>query len=236
MLQQRVLRLNNEASSSTLGKLPLQILAKTTTYAIKTGGDVLDDISDLKTTARDKNILGDIESMEIRLNEVMSALKVRNFAKCFASASEGESIGVSLLYQNGSWPHESVRAAYWCLALSVAIANADAGNFTSALSFIDKAIIFGIPREQVKQLLDYAQYHAPINPFAKVYLRFGRVNTYPSEDADQIKVALGHPIDEPIETVSEISKDIFYSTHVSKSWPLVIRVFASSWPALNKWR
>lgn len=236
MLQQRVLRLNDQASSSALGKLPLQILAKTTTYVIKTGGHVLDDVSDAKTTARDENILGDIGSVETHLNEVISALQVRNFANCFASASKGESIGLSLLYQNGSWPHESVRAAYWCLALSVAIANADVGNFISALSFIDKAIIFGIPREQVKQLLDYAQYHAPINPFAKVYLRFGRVNTYPSEDADPIKVALGRPIVNPIETVSEISKNVFDSMHVSMSRPLVIRGFASSWPALNKWR
>lgn len=235
MLQQRVLRLNDEASSSTLGKLPLQILAKTTTYVIKTGGDVLDDISDAKTKARDENIR-DIKSMETHLKEVISALQVRNFANCFASASNGESIGLSLLYQNGSWPHESLRAAYWCLALSVAIANADAGNFKIVLSFIDKAIIFGIPREQVKQLLDYAQYHAPINPCAKVHLRFGRVNTYPSEDADPIKVALGRPIDNPIETVSKIRKDIFDCKYVSKSRPLVIRGFASSWPALNKWR
>ena len=169
------------------------------------------------------------------LRGVISSLQLRNFAACFASAARGESVGLSLLYQNGSWPH-GMRGAYWCLALSAAIANADVGNFIYALALIDKAIIFGLPREQVKHLLEYAQYHALINPRTRVNLRFGRVKTYQSEESVPIKDALSRPIQHPIESMSAISKDIFHKKYVPEALPLVIRGFATSWPALNKWR
>ena len=239
LLERRVLNLNNEAGSSLLGRLPLQILAKSSSYVIKTGGDVLDDISDVKRGVSDNGILEYIESIDKCLGEVMKSLQAREFVGCFSSAAKGEALSLSLLYSNGSWPHVSLRAAYWCLALLLAIANADAGNFISALALLDKAIIFGLPKECVKQLMEYVQYHSSTNLRIKVYLRFGLVNDCQSEgeDTGPVKDALRCPIEHPMESASEeVSKNDFDCEYVSESHPLVIRGLAASWPAIEKWR
>ena len=237
MLERRVLGLNNEAGSSLLGRLPLQILAKSSSYVIKTGGDVLDDVM---RGISDNGILEYIESIDKCLREVMKSLQAREFVGCFSSAVKGEALSLSLLYSNGSWPHASLRAAYWCLALSLAIANADAGNFISALAFLDKAIIFGLPKECVKQLMEYVEYHSSTNLRIKVYLRFGLVNDCQSEgeDTGHVKDVLRcRPnIEHPMESASKVTKNDFDCRYVSESHPLVIRGLAASWPAIVKWR
>jgi len=235
LLEQRVLSLNNAAGSSTLGRLPLFILAKSSSYVINTGSDVLDDISDTKKGVCDKDILEYIESIDMCLRKVVKMLQSRDFVGCFSSALKGEALGLSLLYQNGSWPDASLRAAYWCLALSAAIANADAGNFNSALAILDKVIIFGLPKECVKQMMEYVQYHSLINSRIKVYLRFGRVNAYQSEDVNLMKDALSRPIEYPLKSVLGVSRNDFDCKYVLESHPLVIRGFAASWPAIEKW-
>jgi len=238
LLQKRVAQLNKAAADAILGRVPVNVLALTSSFVIQTGRNALEDIPEVKEIIDAAALIDCIESVEQSLTTVIDAFKSRDLLTCSTAGNHGEVTSISLLYQNGSWPHTSLRASYWCFALAAAVAHADAGSFVRALQLLDKAAILGLPAANVQGLFDYVEYHSAASPSGRVYLQYGRVDDYRRNQNGECLVAeaLSNPIAFPLRDVSEICRDSFEADFVSTSVPLVIRAFADSWPATRSWR
>ena len=238
LLQERVAQLNKTATEGILGRVPVHVLALTSSFVIQTGRYALEDIPEVKETIDAAALIHCIESVEQSLKAVINAFKSRDLLTCSTAGNHGEVTSMSLLYQNGSWPHTSLRASYWCFALAAAVAHADAGSFVRALQLLDKAAILGLPTANVQGLFEYVEYHSAASPSTRVYLQYGRVDDYRRSQKGECLVAdaLSNPIAFPVCVVSEMCRDSFEADFVLTSVPLVIRAFADSWSAMRSWR
>jgi len=229
-LTERKKILNKAFSNSLLGSIPVTTMGITLSYVTQLGSLVL----------RHLDTSNNVESIAIKhcLTKTMTALKVRDYIESLSYAIIGEKEALCILQQHRSWPSEALRESHRCFAIVAAIGYAQNANFLPANKMLDKSVIFGQSRQIIQPFLDYVESHA--NSINNIFQRMS-MNVIPDYRLSElqgliVKEGLSSPIRFPITEVEGISEKDFHSIYFAKDKPVIIRGFAKSWSALDKWR
>eukprot|EP00978_Attheya_sp_CCMP212_P025350 scaffold81381_cov57-Attheya_sp.AAC.7 len=238
-LQNRLAQIYHVVNTSPFGQIPVPILAQVASFVLRVGTFVEKHIVDTepKSSTDDSNPLKD-------LGECLGALERRNFVECTQLGTKGEATLFSILQHQGSWPSTSFREAYGCYALVAAIGYANDASFIRAMCLVDKALILGVPRADVHDFYEYVEYHAAgcmRDLRYQTCTRYRTISDYSNQPLKSLveKTGLSKPISYPVEEVkgpTHIEYTRFHDDFVSRSKSIVIREFATKWPAIQKWR
>lgn len=228
LLGERVKTLNKSLAGSTAGSVPISILAPAISFINQLFSQL---IQELDSSRHDDSLVLEMTKTSLEL------LRDRDFSGLNEIASKGEMLTLSLLSQSGSWPSSSLREAHGCFCVASSICHAQNGNFFPAIRFLDKASIFGLPRERIDSFFNYVEYHVsrvPCSHTASCTVPNVLVPDYCVLDLQQeiLKKGLKNPILNPIPEIdANMSSDFSLGSE-----QIVIRNYATDWPARQKWR
>ena len=229
--------LNKSFSISSQNSIPMNIIAPAISFSLQLGSQSLRDL-DLNVQEGDFN-----ENRNKMLREclrgVLDSLNNRDFVKALQTAIIGEEVAMNILNLNQGWPYLAHREAHRCFSIIAAIVYAKTGNFLPAMTMLDKAIIFGLSRQKIRLFLEFVEYHhsaCMITHFSDVSMNL--VPEYrQSEFRDLIaRQGLSAPIHHPVAELNLEGCIEKFQHYFSHNEPVVIRGYADSWPALQKWR
>ena len=251
-LQNRILDILTKSSSQEYpGRIPLAMLAQVTSFIMQEGQLAYKEFQQLSTKSIDDYSHDETILMMEALQSSIDAIDKRNFELCQSSGTKGETVGLSSLQTNGSWSHTAWRVAYGCCSVVSAMGYAGNGYFLEALQMLDKACILGLPREKLGRFIDYVELHATgcrgkFHSVANFKCEdggngLGFIKDYCKPDMRYLveKKGLSKPISLQIpEEFFEEGRNVNRIQHefISPRQPVVIRNFASQWPAVEKWR
>ena len=228
LLVERVKTLNKSLAGSTAGSVPISILAPAISFINQLFSQL---IQELNSSRNDDVLVLEMTKTSLEM------LRDRDFSGLNEIASKGEMLTLSLLRQSGSWPSSSLREAHGCFCVASSICHAQNGNFFPAIRFLDKASIFGLPRERIDSFFNYVECHVsrvPCSHTASCTVPNILVPDYCSLDLQQeiLQKGLKNPILNPIPEIdANVSSDYFLGSE-----QIVIRNYATDWPAKQKWR
>ena len=228
LLVERVNTLNKSLAGSTAGNVPISILAPAISFINQLCSQLLQE---LDSSRNDDALVLEITKTSLEM------LRDRDFSGLNKIASKGEMLTLSLLRRSGSWPSSSLREAHGCFCVATSICHAQNGNFFPAIRFLDKASIFGLPRERIDSFFNYVECHVSrvsCSHTASCAAPNVLIPDYCSLDLQQdiLNKGLKNPILNPINEIdANMSSD--YSLG---SEQIVIRNYATDWPARQKWR
>ncbi len=227
-------KLNEAFSKTTQSSIPMSIMASTISLATRLASRSLNSLDIGRNQHSSKNLKQHVEDMTDALNN-------REYIKCLKAALDGEETSMRILYSNRGWPDLVYREAHRCLSIIAALIYAKIGNFRPALALMDKVVIFGLTRGSIEDFIEYVQFHAssliPISSLIEISAQ--SIPDY-CDPALQELVAthgLSAPIHFPIAELdaNDCNRERF-NHYFSRSEPVVLRRYAASWPALQKWR
>ena len=233
VLFEKVALLDDVASSSSLGHIPIHMLTPAISFSLQVGSKALHEIEEDTRTDDFPQIIGN------HLRLALNALKEKNYPACTRNGSLGEKIGFSVLLQNKGWPDVAYREAHSCCAIIAAIGLVRFGNFIPALQLLDKTVTFGLPRDRLNAFFSYVETN--INTDNCMESRYTSNEMDWKEECDRnliMEAGLLCPILSPVSevTLEVLNLTDFNERHLRKGKALVIRDFASSWPAIENWR
>jgi len=226
MLQDRLVSLNK--SFNSISSIPMLIHAEAANFVLRVGSQAFELVK--KEEDPDSNI---VQSF----SKLLKCVQERDFVGCQEAGSATEKLLFQILNETGSWPFVEYRECFGCAAVVAAVGYAHEGNFITAQRMLDRALILGLPRKNIRHFFDFVEIHAiqasnsPTPPTMKC-----TIPEYNEDNKDILQKSLSQPIRHNIEESPLIEEDIFLSEYVSKSKPLVFRGLARQWPATNKWR
>jgi hypothetical protein len=228
--------LNKAISDSSKGSIPMNIIAPVVSFALQLGSKSL---RDLESNHKEAGNIADNAKMRQLLRDVTNSLNRQDYVKSLEAATSGENLSLEILHKNQCWPSEVHRDVHRCFSVTAALGYAKTGTFLPALKMMDKAIIFGVPRQKINYFLEYIEFHASNMSSYPNHLPIKMIPDYKKPKLQHLilKEGLSAPIKFP--TMELDTKDVtnqVFECYFSKDEPLVIRGIADSWPALKKWR
>lgn len=229
-LAERVKELDAMKAKSLLGAIPIPILAPVISFVNQLGTLIL---KDLASQGKSKSTSELFQSMD----DVLEFVKERNFVELCEVATKGEALTLSKLHKSKRWPSAIIREAHGCFSVVSAICFAQSGNFLPAMQMLDKALIFGLPRDRIPKFFEYVEFHSSqINNLHRIYCSVPRLTVKDYSQTryqlEAYKVGLLRPIQFPVH---ESSKSQLWPSIQLRSKSVVVRKFAL-WPAKEKWR
>ena len=230
----KVRELDMDFAESAFGTIPISILAPALTFLFQVGSQVSRDLAASVQTE-------DIAIVGTFMKDLIRFVQDRNFLALCKAATEGENHSLVLLHRLNMWPHISMREAYKCFSVASAVCFAQSGNFSPAIQMLDKATIFGLELKRVQGLYQYIEhqfslmnssFHVSNNLVPRVI-----VQDYSEKKLRHLVAEIG--LSSAIQNaVAEISAVGFISLKGNQigAKPLVIRNYATVWPACQKWR
>ena len=233
VLFDKVALLDDVASSSSLGHIPLHILTPVISFSLQVGSKALNEIEKDAHTEDLSQMIGG----HLRLG--LNAVREKNYPACTRNGLLGERIGFSILLTKKCWPEIAYREAHTCCAIIAAIGLVRFGNFVPAMQLLDKTVIFGLPRDRLNAFFSYVEINIRSDNCTES--RYASNGMVWKDDHDRdvlIQKGLLCSIISPVSEISLKTLDITYfnKSHLRKRKSLVIRDFASSWPAIETWR
>jgi Proteins containing SET domain len=227
----RVKELDQTLEKNKIALIPVSTLGPPLSFVNRIGSQIMNDPSwtdSLHEYIEVKQLLGD----------VIKELSNKNFCSLQKHAAYGEGLAMSLLKKAREWPHSVVREAHACFCVASAICYAQDGNFLPAMKLLDKTAIFGVPRETIDRFYQYVEYHSTkMSCSHNEICRVPRVCIYDYSLVNLQREVLQKGLVAPIKyPVQELSHTSITRESSFGSAPIVIRQYASEWPALLKWR
>jgi hypothetical protein len=227
-LQQLLEHLDIAANHSKFVSIPLKTLAPVSAYVVQAASTSLSRLGD--------TVLSDL------LEQCLTGVRERDFCLCKIAGRDLHSTLYAMLRKDSTWPNVHYREAFWCSCLVASIGYVHECNFLTALNFLDRGFVLGLPRvnESVRDFFAYVECHAAgraVGPFPSAFRQM--VPDYQEARLGELirEGGLSQPIQFPVHEVNnDMSLDGFHSEYVAVSQPLVIRGFAVEWPAISKWR
>jgi len=243
ILDRCIAKLDLLRRSSGSGGIPLRMLAPVSSFIVQVGSRALQNISAIdQRTLKHTQTLTNADIIRFS-SAAINATKERNFATCIEMGYLGELSGFELLKEHGAWPDASHRELYECCVVAASIGFANNGSFLPALEMLDKASIFGVPRERLKEFYNYVEsnaygcYHVHTSNFRMSHTILPDYRE--SSLQDQLcKEGLSSEIKFSIDEVDIklFRLENFHKLYELAAKPVVVRNFAQSWPALQRWR
>ena len=225
LLARRLTELNTAANQSTVGAVPIKILGGVFGLVVQKGTAVQSQAQQVYP----QHVL-----------DCLQAVRERDFCLCQSAGMALEAALYQDLVREGGFPTSAHREAYICGAVVAAVGHAHLGSFLSALVMLDKAMILGLPRRAtaVPEFVDYVEHFAnataktPLPPSVSAIIGCYDKTTRLSERG------LSKPIEFPVDEkhMDAMLPDSFAPEFVAKERCVVLRGFAKSWPAIDKWR
>jgi len=227
----RVKELDQVLGKNKIGLIPASIVGQALSFVNRIASQTLKDpfwVDSLDEYIKVKHLLGDVIK---GLSDVQNCCLKK-------TAAFGERLTMSILKKSGEWPHSAVRESHACFCISSAICYAQDGNFLPAIKMLDKAAIFGLPREMIHRFYEYVEHHSSkISCTHNEISRVPRIciHDYNLVDIQRqvLQIGLVSPIEYPVK---ELCHTIMAKEFSVGSEPFVIRQYASEWPAVLKWR
>ena len=214
--------LNSSFSKTAHDTIPINILGPTTSAILNIGKKVQRDFYE-----------------ESWIEIVMISLDERNYVKLLNRALDGETKLINTFREKGGWMNSACREAHLFFSLAGALGHTLTLNFLPAMKLIDKAIIFGLKRSLFSHFIEYVEFHSSKIVSQSICHDLKSVANFqhPSLCRQVQDESLSATIKFPIEVVDgDCSSEIFMNQYFSSNKPVVVRGFASTWPALKKWR
>jgi len=226
-LQQRVNQLDSTLNQSVTGSIPLAYLAEVSKF-----------VNQVATQAQ-TSLQNEEETVHHLLGQCVKAVLARDFVWAKTVGADLERVLFAMLKRESKWPTVAYREAFWCAALTTALALAHSCCFLPAIVYLDKALILGLDRQQVCDFFSYVELHAAqvaIAPYLPAI-----TSVLPSYTEQRMKhhvasTGLVQPIQFPIPEFLESDEAMIHSKHIPQGLPFVIRQFGIDWPAITKWR
>ncbi|KAL7566983.1 hypothetical protein ACA910_019913 [Epithemia clementina (nom. ined.)] len=246
LLQKRVERLDTVSNHSTFGAVPKIFHSRITAFVVQNVGEL--NHQQQLSSKNDDNMPSLLVQRELFTKCAKQGMVNRDFAMCRIVGCDLEQLLFTELTQNGAWSTSWQRQAYWCACLTAATGLAHECRHLEAMQFLDKAMILGLPRsnKQLGGFILYVEHHAnetASGPYHNSRWRFVNANGSSSDDPSlqqlmeaSIPVLRGSTCDEVNCQDQNPAFDHFVNHYVRASKPLVLRHFASTWPASHKWR
>jgi hypothetical protein len=229
VLVQKMKSLNKIEMASTIGSVPISILAPVFSFVNQLGTHLLQEL----------NSSNDDEALVLEMTKAtLKSLRERNIIGLKKITSEGEMLTLSLLHKFGGWPSSSLREAHGCFCVVSSICHAEDGNFLPAIKLLDKAAVFGLPRGRLESFFEYVESHVSriiCSHTASFKIPNVTVGDYRLPELQQevlnkgFKASILNPITE-IE-----AHELAFGCSLGDQ-QIVIRDYAADWPAINKWR
>jgi len=227
------------ASPDGLGRMEMTIIAPVSSFILTQGALACQEFESLLSTnlSTDTQI---IQKMKMALSKCLDIIPKRNYDACQIHGSWGESLALNTLTHEGSWTHSAWRIAYHCCAITAALGCAGNGCFVESLVYLDKTCILGFQRKILKVFFNHVEYHAQqcheTIPYHHFSSNVNMIHEYRREEVKELGLdkSFSYPIIERVyfdHFKSKIQNDF-----IGKNKPLVLREFAKSWPAIQKWR
>jgi hypothetical protein len=214
--------------SSGGGALPPSCFAEAHTFIVQQGTQALESLLESRGIASD-------------LVDCITDTKYRSFTSCAKVGSRLTTLLYNILQENRAWPHLSHRQAYWVSAVCASLGYAHNGNYLRSLEFLDAALVLGLSRKAVKTFFEFVEYHASAiycGPLTARSIHVQAPTFSIEQDRDALfNQGLSKPIQLAIEEVDSASfNEKGFENFFRKEIPLLVRGFATSWPATSKWR
>ncbi|GKZ00957.1 hypothetical protein MPSEU_001047200 [Mayamaea pseudoterrestris] len=227
-LEQIAAQLDTRANHCKLGSMPLHKFARAFSYAISCARKLSKSVDDATICHL--------------LDSLVMGLEMKDFCLCEIVGNDLEQQLYATLRRNKSWPSSMHREAYWCAVLGSAIGSAHNCQFLEALSFLDKGIILGLPCDstQLRELYRYVELHAcQMAQGPCLLFRNNIVSNFsmPLHKELLLEKGLSKPLHNPIAERNEsMSFEAFHNEFAMNQKAVVMRDFAGSWRATEKWR
>jgi lysine-specific demethylase 8 len=239
-IEQRVERLDSAVNHSKFGSRPLEMLGKVASYVLSTGKHAVtastDDNQHAKLPQHDMTI-------QTIWNHCSNGIQERDFVMCKIGGYDLEDYLYTMLQRDTSWPSMEYRTLYGCACVTVAVGLSHECSFVRALSYLDKALILGLPRyhDLLCDFFAYVECHALqllSGPYSQSYPQQSLPSFVNEADRVQLEQAtLSNPIQHAIvEGGCQMSYNDFVTRFVAPSVPVVLRGYASQWPCIHSWR
>jgi hypothetical protein len=231
-LSLRLDELNRALNELPYAAVPTELLGEVLGYTIKLGSSA---VKELNKSGGD----GDGDGICDGLQECLNYLDARNFVHAVHSGTGLETKLLRILETKGSWPIGIYREVHCCACLCGALGLVHTGSFLSAMQLLDKAMVLGLPREDVNGFVSYVERFAQqiAHSYQLPALQRLDLPDYRIIDIKVIERALSKSITAPVvEVPPMIDLERFVDDYVSKEAPCVIRSLACDWPAVEKWR
>ena len=226
----------NAAFSSTLeSRTPMSVMAPTISLAMQLGSQSLQYFNTLCQKETNDRKINLKDSLEVMLN----SLNQRNFVEALKASLHGEEVTIASLHENGGWPDISYREAHRSFSIVASLVHCQNGNFLPAMHLLDKAIILGLSRQDIGEFIEYIEFHASGMVDRKDHQVFLRsIPDYQAPALQELILSdgLSAPIQFPIDELNKDDHSFDFKRYFEGGEPVIIRSFASSWPALQKWR
>ena len=213
--------------------IPISIMASSLAFVNQLASQLLQDLSsDQGPTSKNYSLAEIIELMECLLKFLGS----RNFVGLCRVATQGEQLTLSILHKLEKWPLGTVKESHGCFSVASAICYAQSGNFLAAIEMLDKASIFGLPRNQIKDFFNYVELHLSrmSTSYCSTPIATVRDYSYERDLLEVCEVGLCRSIQYPVTEILEAD----FRSGARKSFgseAFVLRKYAK-WPAIEKWR
>ncbi len=230
-LADRLMQLDTKVARCS--PIPIAIMASSLAFVNQLASQLLQDLSlDQGTTSKKYSLAEIIELMECSLK----FLRSRNFVGLCRVATQGEQLTLSILHKLEKWPLGTIRESHCCFSVASAICYAQSGNFLAAIEMLDKASIFGLPRNQIKDFFNYVELHLSCmsSSYCSTPVASVRDYSYERDLLEVCKIGLRRSIQFPVTELLEAD----FRSGAQKSFgseAFVLRKYAK-WPAIEKWR
>jgi SET domain len=222
-------RLDKVLNHSSMGTISLQDMAQASTFVIQTAKGAGEDL-------QGGHLGADLDGL---LRQNVFAVRERDYVLAKAVGAELERTLFSVLKKECNWPCLAYRKAYWCAAVCAAVGFAHIGSFLPAMRYLDRAIILGLNRDSVNEFFSYVEYHASQIAIGPCLPSLNRsyIQDYgsPKFEACLSEKSLSKPIAFAVDEQA-IADERSTLSCISKGKAVVIRQYASAWPAVHKWR
>ncbi len=228
-LEELEMDLNLKFSAVASDSIPINIVAPTISSILNLG----------KSAQRDFCQDSAYDDIVKLLKIIVKSFEDRNYVKTLETALEGEKSLFGILQTKKVWPTSAHRDGHQFFSLAGALGFAFTSNFVPAMQLIDKAVVLGLSGMHFRKFIKYVELHrSDLN----TRMGYQEVRFIPNFQQPHLKdlvlnEGLNTPIKFPIEEKnSDYPHELFLEKHFSPSKPVVIRGFARTWPAVEKWR
>ncbi|GFH60730.1 hypothetical protein CTEN210_17206 [Chaetoceros tenuissimus] len=229
MIMERLQNLNSSLSQLTIGAIPMVIAAPSIAFINQLGAQLSQNIAN--TTHENAEIV-------IMLKKTIDCMMCKDFCGLKAVSDVAEKACISLLHEHKMWPDALMREAHGCFCVMSALSHGQHGNYIHAIQYLDKASIFGLPRDRVESLFQYLEYHARriTCSHTSSYSQMAIIPDYSDENLRKLifSKGLSKPIVNPVEEVD--FEDFVENKQIFGQQPFVVRNYAAKFPAISKWR
>lgn len=228
-LLQRLAELNEKLNENNLGRTPMMLLGEASSFAVRVAALSIDGLD----TKGDDNMATSLQSCINSLND-------RNIVACQQLGSQLAMNLFQMLQEHGSWSHPAYRSALVASSVVAAIGFCHVGSFLEAQRLLDRAMVLGLPRQEVSGFVDFVEHFAnqmargPLAPALE-----GQILDYNMKELKDMvtQYGLSSTIDYPVlESPCDIELETFNESFVNNDTSTVFRGFAKDWAATQKWR